>query len=643
MVKLHAWYMQDNVTDQKAPNRREPNVPASPELLETLGVKHWHCPPDAFNYPAKALPFEPQENQKDPKLQQLRAEWGMNYADIITITPELLPDYENKLKIFFEEHIHTDDEIRYILDGSGYFDVRDLEDKWVRIHCQKGDIISLPEGIYHRFTLDDKEYTKAMRLFVGDPIWTPFNRPQDENASRLKYRLEFSEAIVRQKICDTMRAYFNFGWCIGTSGGASALVDPAKRELGAVVTPSGVPKELLTRGSLFLVESETAKVISALAGAKLSDSTLVHTAIYKARGSACGAVLHTHSKAANLMSVVGSEFRVRDQEMIKGLGVDNSEELVVPIIENMPKEQDLVPAVLTSLAKYPKTHAILVRNHGLYAWGPTMDKAKCHIECLEYLLDLQLQRRLLASAGDEPVAKRRRCENLSPSAKALVLDVEGTTTPITFVKDTLFGFFTDEIAAWWEKNAKEPAGVKALTEIKAQLKADGEDENQDPVTVLKSWVDKDRKVPALKTLQGLVWKAGYVAGTLQGAMFDDVPEALQSWVAAGKRVYIFSSGSRQAQQLIFAKSDKGDLTSHLSGYFEPASVGGHSKQTAEAYAQIALSIGIPAKELLFCTDILGEAQAAQTSGWKSVLLLRPGNAPLPADHGFPTASSLLEV
>merc|ERR1712194_650949 len=164
-------------------------------------------------------------------------------------------------------------------------------------------------------------------------------------------------------------------------------------------------------------------------------------------------------------------------------------------------------------------------------------------------------------------------------------------------------------------------GVKAMTEIRAQLKADGEDESQDPVAVLKAWVAKDRKVPALKTLQGLIWKAGY---------------------AAGKRVYIFSSGSRQAQQLIFAKSDKGDLTPHLSGYFEPASVGGHSKQTAEAYAQIALSLGIPAQELLFCTDILGEAQAAKSSGWKSVLLLRPGNAPLPPEHGFPTASSLLE-
>merc|ERR1712194_613979 len=94
---------------------------------------------------------------------------------------------------------------------------------------------------------------------------------------------------------------------------------------------------------------------------------------------------------------------------------------------------------------------------------------------------------------------------------------------------------------------------------------------------------------------GLIWKAGYAAGTLRGAMYDDVPEALQSWVAAGKRVYIFSSGSRQAQQLIFAKSDKGDLTTHLSGYFEPASVGGHSKQTAEAYVQIALSTHIEGK------------------------------------------------
>jgi len=174
--------------DIKAKNMAQPRESVSMAGLADLGVKHWHIPSETFEYPVKALPFDADAHTKvDPTLKALRAEWGMNYADIITITPEHMPGYEEKLKMFFEEHIHDDDEIRYILGGSGYFDVRDGQERWVRIHCKAGDLITLPEGIYHRFTLDSNEYVQAMRLFIGNPVWTALNRPQDEHPKRRKY------------------------------------------------------------------------------------------------------------------------------------------------------------------------------------------------------------------------------------------------------------------------------------------------------------------------------------------------------------------------------------------------------------------------------------------------------------------------
>ena len=151
---------------------------------------------------------------------KIKKERGYSYTDVCTVHPDHLPNFETKIKSFFEgiyfvltqnlppcksihtqtaqstlciflcvEHIHTDEEIRYCLEGSGYFDVRDKQDKWIRIHLEAGDMIVLPEGIYHRFTCDSGNYIKAMRLFVGEPVWTPYNRKDidENNPSRIKY------------------------------------------------------------------------------------------------------------------------------------------------------------------------------------------------------------------------------------------------------------------------------------------------------------------------------------------------------------------------------------------------------------------------------------------------------------------------
>jgi 1,2-dihydroxy-3-keto-5-methylthiopentene dioxygenase len=173
-MAITAWYMdEDVVTDQREPHKTEPVRPVSLNELKAIGVLSW-----------SGLTGE-----DDPKLEEIKKERGYTYTDVISVCPDKLPGYEAKIKSFFEEHIHTDEEIRYCLEGSGYFDMRDPEDQWLRVALQPGDMIVLPEGIYHRFTCDSENYIKAMRLFVGEPVWTPYNRDaiDEENASRKKY------------------------------------------------------------------------------------------------------------------------------------------------------------------------------------------------------------------------------------------------------------------------------------------------------------------------------------------------------------------------------------------------------------------------------------------------------------------------
>ncbi|XP_015714865.1 1,2-dihydroxy-3-keto-5-methylthiopentene dioxygenase isoform X1 [Coturnix japonica] len=138
---VEAWYMDESQEDQRAPHRLEPNRAVSLEQLRRLGVAYRRL--DADNY------------ETDPRLKEIREAENYSWMDIVTIHKDKLPNYEEKIKTFYEEHLHLDDEIRYILDGSGYFDVRDKDDKWIRISMEKGDMITLPAGIYHRFTLDE--------------------------------------------------------------------------------------------------------------------------------------------------------------------------------------------------------------------------------------------------------------------------------------------------------------------------------------------------------------------------------------------------------------------------------------------------------------------------------------------------------
>ena len=172
-----AWWMSSEITNPRAENKRDGDYSVEPSYLENLGV-HSYIIPVEEKY-ENALPWVPTtERQETDALSRFRKKMGMNYADVITINKDKLPGYEDKIKMFFEEHLHDDDEVRYIVDGSGFFDVRSKEDKWIRIHCKAGHLITLPKGIYHRFTPDANDFAQAMRLFVGEPIWTPVNRSE---------------------------------------------------------------------------------------------------------------------------------------------------------------------------------------------------------------------------------------------------------------------------------------------------------------------------------------------------------------------------------------------------------------------------------------------------------------------------------
>lgn len=206
-----AWYMvkDDEVKNQKCVNKLSPNKVVSVKEMKALGLNYWKMDAETYKYPVKAIPWDPKD-ATDPRLETLRDDRGYSYADVLTIHPDFLPGFDTHVKNFFTEHIHDAEEIRYILDGSGFFDVRDPLDRWIRIHVKKGDLMTLPEGIYHRFTCDETDFIHAMRMFIGVPCWTPINRFTEDTENHksrkqyfCKYCMPFLEKIKEAKKDDS--------------------------------------------------------------------------------------------------------------------------------------------------------------------------------------------------------------------------------------------------------------------------------------------------------------------------------------------------------------------------------------------------------------------------------------------------------
>lgn len=163
-MTITAWYMDDSEEDQRLPHRlSDDNVPL--EVLDDLGILSWTGLTGPGNSSLTVwIRFSVNLvlHSDDPRLQEIREARGYTYSDICDVCPEKLPGYDQKILNFFKEHIHFDEEIRFCVEGSGYFDFRDENDRWIRVSVEAGDMVILPEGIYHRFTCDEKNYIKAM-------------------------------------------------------------------------------------------------------------------------------------------------------------------------------------------------------------------------------------------------------------------------------------------------------------------------------------------------------------------------------------------------------------------------------------------------------------------------------------------------
>ena len=212
--------------------------------------------------------------------------------------------------------------------------------------------------------------------------------------------------------------------------------------------------------------------------------------------------------------------------------------------------------------------------------------------------------------------------------KALVTDIEGTTSSLSFVKDVLFPYARAHLATFVRDHAQD-AGV-ALQLDAVRREAGDPSMSQDAVIdQLIAWIDQDRKITPLKALQGMIWENGYRNGDFQGHIYADAEQTLRDWHTRGLALYVYSSGSVQAQKLLFAHTGFGDLTPLFDGYFD-TTVGG--KQESGSYRAIAAAIGVAPAEILFLSDIQAELDAAAAAGCRTVWLVRDDSPDPQAAH-----------
>ena len=560
-----------------------------------------------------------------------------------------------------------------VASGSVVVELRDWADCWIRVYLNKGHNITIPHNVYRRLYTSDTSTSVVEHVDnTGRTITLRYNNDEDSIATNSYHK-------YRELVCELCRQFFDAGWVTGTGGSISIRYGNR-----IYMTPSGVQKERIQPDELYVldVEGEVLSVPNRKPGSrqpKLSDCSPLFLHAFKQRNA--GAVLHSHSICTSMATCLfegQSEFRISHQEMIKGIkGYGYFDELRIPIIENTAWEHELADSLGDAIRNNPKACAVLVRRHGMYVWGDTWEEAKRHGECLHYLFEVAMQMKKLGfDFNSPPLAIANGTNTLSAvnangkrgssaiegdalkkrlkgdAHKHYLFDIEGTTTPITFVKDVLFPYAATHAKAYLESTwstAQTKADVGAFVQqaaLDAQdltLKAPVLSSSSDAafidslVAYIKWSIEKDRKVPALKTFQGHIWAQGYASGQLVSSVYDDVPACFARLKEEGKQVSIYSSGSREAQHLLFKHTNAGDLRQYLQCYFD-TKIG--NKRESGSYTDIALTLGVESNsEILFITDIIEEAEAAAAVGVDVVLSVRPGNAALPSKHAFKTVTN----
>ena len=206
----------------------------------------------------------------------------------------------------------------------------------------------------------------------------------------------------------------------------------------------------------------------------------------------------------------------------------------------------------------------------------------------------------------------------------ILMDIEGTTSSISFVKDVLFPYFLlniDDINKLSNIKEVKYAFGQVLRIVKREENRDITT-SEDVILQLKKWCGQDLKITPLKTLQGILWQKGYQNGELLGHVYDDVPEMLENWNFLGKKMGIFSSGSVNAQKLLFSHSVKGNLSTYFSNYFDTI-IG--SKRDSDTYSLITKQLALPSNRILFLSDVIEELAAADMAGMKTIQITREGN------------------